>query len=100
MKNELTVPTGTKFQLEIEDNDGTMKTCFLKSISRPIMERALGLIMPITGAPKLITAGEIVLTGCWISGDEEIRTNEELKIEACLKVIELIERKNSTLKKF
>ena len=59
MKNELTVPTGTKFQLEIEDNDGTMKTCFLKSISRPIMERALGLIMPITGAPKLITADEI-----------------------------------------
>ena len=87
-------PKGAKFVLEIEG-----KTAYLKPISRATMEVAMGLIMPTHGNPKLITAGEVILNSCWISGDEEIRKDEDLLIEACLQAVALIERKESSLKK-
>ena len=71
----------------------------MKPISRVVMEQALGLIMPITGSPRLITAGEMILNSCWIDGDAEIRENEDLYCEACLNAVSLIERKTSSLKK-
>lgn len=94
MEKENNVPAGAKFKLEIEG-----KVCYLKGINRPVMEQALGLIMPTSGAPRLVTAGEMILNACWVGGDEEIRKDEDLFIEACLKAVELIERKESSLKK-
>lgn len=94
MEKENIVPVGAKFELEIEG-----KKAYLKSISRPVMEQALGLIMPTSGAPRLITAGELILNSCWVGGDEDIKKDESLMIEACLKAVELIERKESSLKK-
>lgn len=94
MEKENNVPVGAKFKLEIEE-----KVCYLKGITRPVMEQALGLIMPTSGAPRLVTAGEMILNACWVGGDEEIRKDEDLFIEACLKAVELIERKESSLKK-
>ena len=88
------IPAGAKYCLEIED-----KKCYLKGMSRPILETALGLIMPTNGTPKLITAGEMILNACWLGGDEEIRKDDELLSEASLKCVELIERKNAVLKK-
>ena len=94
MEKENNVPAGAKFELEIEE-----KKCYLKGITRPVMEQALGLIMPTSGAPRLVTAGEMILNACWVGGDEEIKKDEDLFIEACLKAVELIERKESSLKK-
>jgi len=94
MEKEIIIPQGAKFELEIEG-----LKCYLKGISRPVMEQALGLIMPTSGAPRLITAGELILNSCWVGGDEEIRKNDDLLMEACLKAVELIERKESSLKK-
>jgi len=93
-KKEMPIPTGAKYVLEIEGYK-----CYLKSITRPVMEQALGFVMPLTGSPKLITAGEMILNACWLDGDPEIRSNEDLYCEACLNAVQLIERKNSTLKK-
>lgn len=87
-------PKGAKFELEIEGYKA-----YLKPINRVVMETALGLIMPISGTPKLITAGELILNACWIEGDEEIKKDEDLFCEACLQAVSLIERKNATLKK-
>ena len=81
------IPAGAKYCLEIED-----KKCYLKGMSRPILETALGLIMPTNGTPKLITAGEMILNRVE-GGDEEIRKDDELLSEASLKCVELIERK-------
>jgi hypothetical protein len=88
------IPNGAKYVLEIEG-----KKCYLKAITRPVMEQALGLIMPLTGSPKMITAGEMILNSCWISGDDEIKTDPELYVDACLNAVQLIERKASSLKK-
>lgn len=87
-------PKGAVYKLQVGDY-----SCYLKEISRPVMEIALGMIMPINGAPRLITAGEIILNSCWIEGDQEIRTVEKWLIEASLKCCEMIERQNSELAK-
>jgi hypothetical protein len=88
------IPKGAKFEWDIEG-----KICYLSSISRQVVETALGMIMPTSGAPRLITAGEIILNSCWLGGDEEIRKDDDLLIEACLQCVSLIERKSATLKK-
>ncbi len=88
------IPNGAKYVLEIEG-----KKCYLKSITRPVMEQALGLIMPLTGTPKMITAGELILNSCWVGGEEEIKTDPVLYVDACLNAVQLIERKSSSLKK-
>lgn len=56
-------------------------------------------LMRATGELNLIEAGEIMLTSCWISGDKEIKEDDNLFISACLKACELIEQKEATLKK-
>lgn len=88
------VPKNAKFVLEVEG-----KKAYLKAISRATLETAMGLIMPTHGNPRLITAGEIILNSCWISGDEDIKKDEELLVEACLQAVSLIERKEASLKK-
>jgi hypothetical protein len=93
-KSENVVPVGAKFELNIEG-----KKAYLKAVPRHVLETAMGLIMPTHGAPKLITAGEVILNACWISGDEEIRTDNDLLVEACLQSVSLIERKEASLKK-
>lgn len=95
---KLKAPSNAKYELEIEGTEGN-HIVFLSSIPRHILERALGLIMPMNGAPKMITAGEAILLGCWVGGDEVVKTDPDLFSEACLKCLELIERKNSTIKK-
>ena len=94
MKNEIKVPKGAKYMLSIDD-----KVVYLKGLSRVVLEKALGLMVPLNGEPKLVTAGEVILNACWIEGDEEIRKDEELLVEACLQCCELIERKNASIKK-
>lgn len=93
-KKGISIPKGAKYELNVEG-----KTVYLKAISRPVLETALGMIMPVVGSPRLITAGETILNACWLDGDEEIRKDDELLAEACLQCVSLIERKNATLKK-
>ena len=93
-KKENVVPAGAKFELNVEG-----KIAYLKPVPRHVLETAMGLIMPTHGAPKLITAGEVILNACWVSGDEEIKKNEDLLVEACLQAVSLIERKEASLKK-
>lgn len=87
-------PKGAKYVLEI----GEFK-CYLKGLNRAVLETALGLIMPVSGSPKLITAGEMILNSCWIDGDDEIKNDDELLVEACLQCVGLIERKSAIIKK-
>ena len=78
MENITQAPKGAKFELTIEGPEGQEYKAYLKPINRVIMETALGLIMPISGTPKLITAGELILNACWIEGAVEIKNDEDL----------------------
>lgn len=68
-------------------------------IERETLETALGLIRPNVGLPKPLTAGKEILLKNWVSGDEEIKTNDELLIAACTACYYLVNMKGSRLKK-
>lgn len=83
-----------RYQLVVES-----KTCYLRKIDRETLEVALGHLMPTRGNPKPITSGELIINTCWISGDPEIKSDEDLFTTACLQAAEVIENKSSFLKK-
>jgi hypothetical protein len=75
-------------------------TCKLRKPDRGIYTRVIGLITPLAGKdPEIVRAGSLILESCWLSGDEELKTEDDLNISACLKAVELIEIKEANLKK-
>lgn len=87
-----------KFRLTVEDEDGTERVFYLKKIARVILEKALRLLGKNTG-PEMILAGEVILTSCWVTGYEKIKTDEEMLVAAAMQCFELIEYRSTTLKK-
>lgn len=74
--------------------------CEIKAqIERETLETALGLIRPNIGLPKPLTAGKEILLKNWVSGDDEVKTNDELLIAACTACYYLVKMKGSHLKK-
>ena len=88
------VPKGAAFTIEV---DG--KIAYLGKPNRTTIENALGLAMPIQGNPQFVRAGEIVLLNCWIDGDDEIKTNDELLVPAAMQAFQIIKSKTAVLKK-
>lgn len=89
-----------KHELTVVDDEGNELKCQLSDIGRDTLEIVIALIMPSgTERPKYLTAGELILNSCWVSGDERIKTDEQLKISASLAAIKIYEVKKTTLKK-
>lgn len=87
-----------------KDKDGKTFTkvykCEIKGqLERETLETALGLIRPNIGLPKPLTAGKEILFKNWVSGDDEIKTNDELLIAACTACYYLVKMKGASLKK-
>jgi hypothetical protein len=78
--------------------DGTQLSCYLKKLPRVTLEAVLGMVAGKSN-PQYIRAGEIILNACWISGDEEIKTNEDNFVAACFSAYEVIDIKTATLEK-
>ena len=57
------------------------------------------LAMPIQGRPQYIRAGEIVLLNCWVGGDDEIKSDDDLLIPAAMQAFQIIQSKTAVLKK-
>lgn len=51
------------------------------------------------GANNPMAFNEAILNTCWLDGDEEIKTNDDLFLAACGKISEIIEVKIAELKK-
>ena len=49
---------------------------------------------------KQYKTGEAVLNNCWIGGSEEIKTDNDLWVSACIKAGELVEFKEARLKNY
>jgi len=88
-----------KYEISVFDDDGKEYKCQLSQMSRAVLEVVIGLIMNINAPPQYLKAGEIILNSCWVSGDSEIRENEQLLISASMQAYKLFELKKSTLKK-
>lgn len=77
------------FCITIED-----KKAYLKSPDRKTLSFASTLA---TSSP--LKFNEVLLNGCWLGGDEEIKTNDTLFLSASSKLAELIEVKEALLEK-
>jgi len=85
--------------LEVKDKDGKTYRAYLKTPDRTTKEMALGFSAPIIGQPQYIRAGEILLLGCWLGGDEEIKTDEYLLAGAAMSAMGLLDIAEAELKK-
>lgn len=80
------------------EKEGKKYTCKLGEIDRDIMEEAIGLIRPYAGNPRPLTAGRKVLNNSWVSGDEAIKTDDELLIPVCMAAMRLVQFKEGSIK--
>lgn len=80
---------GDIFKLQIED-----KVAYLKKPDRKTMSYATSV-----ASKDPMKFNEIMLNGCWLAGDEEIKTDDSLFLSAAAKIAELIEVKEAELEK-
>lgn len=80
---------GEIFRLKVED-----KECYLKKPSR----KALGYAT-VASKDNPLKFNEVILNECWLGGDEEIRTNDDLFLSVSGKLSEIIEIKEAELEK-
>jgi len=81
-----------KAEVSVIEVDG--KYAYLKKPDRKVLK------MAATMADTKIDEAEILLENCWLEGDEEIQTNDDLFLSIMPRVLRLIEFKASRLKKF
>jgi hypothetical protein len=70
------------------------KACYLKKPSR----KALGYAS-VAGKENPLKFNEVLLRDCWLAGDEELETNDDLFLSVSAKLSELIELKEAELEK-
>ncbi|MCO5229610.1 MAG: hypothetical protein M9958_00500 [Chitinophagales bacterium] len=80
---------GEIFELEV---DG--KKAWLKKPDRKLIAMAQSL-----GGESQVSIGEVLLDACWLGGDEEIKTNDDLFLSILPTLNQLIEIKQAVLKK-
>lgn len=80
---------GSVFALTVEG-----KTAYLRKPDRKTLSYA-----STVGQTDPMKFNEVLLKGCWLGGDEEIRTDDELFLSASGKLGELIQVKEAELKK-
>lgn len=85
---------GQIVKITLKDEANGDKTCYLHKPSR----KALGFAS-MAAKENPLKFNEVILNECWIDGDEEIRTDDELFLSASSKVAEMIELKEAELEK-
>ncbi|MCC8186541.1 MAG: hypothetical protein LIP08_03240 [Bacteroides sp.] len=80
---------GEVFQVEVDGH-----VAYLRKPTR----KALGAAA-VVGKSDPMKYNEILLTNCWLEGDEEIKTEDSLFLGVSAQLAELIEIKEATLKK-
>ncbi len=76
------------------------KLCLIKQPSIVQTGKIMPLIMTIGDKEADFNKAAITLVDeCWIAGDDEIRKDEELKIQVGLAALNLVEMKVATIKK-
>jgi len=80
---------GDVFKITVED-----KCCFIKRPSRKTLSYA-----STVGTKDPIKFNEIILNGCWLDGDAEIKTDDTLFMSASSQLAELMQFKTAELEK-
>ena len=80
---------GDVFELTVED-----KTCILRKPTVKDLSAATAV-----GQKDPFAFNRIILTNCWLAGDEEIKTNDDYFLAVSGKLGEIIEIKEAEIKK-
>ena len=84
--------TGAKVhELTVED-----KIAYLRSPNRMVMS----LAMAEQSKGDIVGMAEVLLENCWISGDDEIKTDDAYFLGAMSEIEDIIEIKSASLKKY
>lgn len=73
------------------------KQCVIKDIDIVFLEEIIGDMY--SANRNVVKIGKRILEECWISGDDDIRKDEKLKIEAALGAYRIIEFEIADVKK-
>lgn len=71
------------------------KTAYLRKPDR----RTLSLAMTKISKGEIVGGSEAILENCWLGGDTEIKTDDDLFMSAVMKVGDLIQVKEADLEK-
>jgi len=77
-----------------DDKGKDNAVAYLKKPDRNVISAALAM-----QGTNPLKAKEIILSSCWIEGDERIKTNDDLFISACFVMDKLIRVRKAELKK-
>lgn len=77
-----------------DSDEAGVKVCYLRKPDRKALSAA-----SVVGAADPFKYNEILLSNCWIEGDEEIRTDDSYFLGVSAKLGELIEIKEASIKK-
>ena len=80
---------GEVHEVEVEDH-----FCYLKNPSRKVLGYA-----STAGKQNPIKFNEIMLAGCWVGGDEKMKTDDSLFLAVGSVLQELVQVKEATIKK-
>ncbi len=80
---------GDVFKITVED-----KCCFVHRPSRKTLSYA-----STVGTKDIVKFNEVLLNGCWIDGDAEIKTDDSLFLSVAGQLSELIQIKEAALEK-
>jgi hypothetical protein len=78
---------GRVFCIKVED-----KVCYLKKPSRKVLGYAT-----VAGKSNPLKFNEELLKGCWLGGDEEIKTDDELFFATSSQLAEIVNTKEAEL---
>lgn len=79
----------------LDDEDDQHAVCYLRKPDRMVLKR----VAPLLSQGKEIEAAEIILNMCWIEGDEEIKTNDDLFFPVQMQLAHMIEWRQASLSK-
>lgn len=97
-------PAGADYKVTI--NAGTPEEpndldFYMKSPNRQLMGVVLSMIMPSSGQPDYIGAGEVLIKNLALEGAdlEKIRADEQIYVSACFQAYQVIDIKTGSIKK-
>ncbi|MDF7813607.1 hypothetical protein [Hymenobacter sp. YC55] len=94
--DELKKEHGDVQTLTLKDKAGNVvAVAHLKEPGRSVVARSMSLI----AQNKPMEAGEFILENCFVGGNDQVLTNEKLKMSAAMQVIALVELLDGELKK-
>jgi hypothetical protein len=94
---QLKAQYGTVYVIDAEDHAGNPLKMYLRKPDYNVRKGALAAIMSGTSPNDinaLTAAGDIVLAGCYIGGDNLLH-NDDTRLEASMQAAELVEMNNS-----